>query len=283
VQADSLGGAADRDRIEPGALEEHVARLVPDLGVRPAHDPRERDAAGGVGDEQRVGPELPLLAVERLERLALGRPAHHDPFLGEQAQVEGVERVSQLEEHVVRDVDDDVDRPDAAGLEAGRHPGRSGPDAHVADDPRRVARTEIGRLDLDRRGAVHRLDVLLGADLREPQLAIEGHRQLPSDADVVHGVAPVGPDVYVEHGVVAVSDEIVDGEADRGQPLGDLGRALREVHVLAQPAQLELHRYCLRKRMSFSKNRWMLGTPYFSIAMRSMPPPNAKPCQRSGS
>ena len=44
-----------------------------------------------------------------------------------------------------------------------------------------------------------------------------------------------------------------------------------------------LHQNCSRKRRSFSNSRRRSGTPCFSIAMRSMPRPNAKPCTCSGS
>ena len=43
------------------------------------------------------------------------------------------------------------------------------------------------------------------------------------------------------------------------------------------------HQNCSRNRRSFSNSRRRSGTPCFSIARRSMPRPNAKPCTCSGS
>ncbi len=43
------------------------------------------------------------------------------------------------------------------------------------------------------------------------------------------------------------------------------------------------HQNCPRKRRSFSNRIRRSGTPCLSIASRSMPRPNAKPCTRSGS
>ena len=55
------------------------------------------------------------------------------------------------------------------------------------------------------------------------------------------------------------------------------------IAVLLQPGDGDPHQNCSRKRRSFSKNRRRSGTPCLSIAMRSMPRPNAKPCTCSGS
>ena len=43
------------------------------------------------------------------------------------------------------------------------------------------------------------------------------------------------------------------------------------------------HANCLRKRRSFSKNSRISSTPYLSMAIRSMPMPNAHPVTSSGS
>src|SRR5262249_30864809 len=52
---------------------------------------------------------------------------------------------------------------------------------------------------------------------------------------------------------------------------------------LANPAVRNFHANCPRKRRSFSKNSRMSSTPYLSMAMRSMPMPNAQPVTSSGS
>ena len=69
------------------------------------------------------------------------------------------------------------------------------------------------------------------------------------------------------------------------QALGDLLGRQAGVAVGAQPAQRDPHARpnCSRKRTSFSNSMRRSGTPWTSIAIRSMPMPNAKPCTRSGS
>src|SRR6185312_2545109 len=56
-----------------------------------------------------------------------------------------------------------------------------------------------------------------------------------------------------------------------------------EVDVLAQPADRDLHQNWPRTRRSFSQNARRSGRPWRSMAMRSMPKPNAKPCHSAGS
>ncbi len=72
-----------------------------------------------------------------------------------------------------------------------------------------------------------------------------------------------------------------------GRAQGEQGEQIRRrdprVAVLAQPGVRDLHRNCSRTLTSFSKNLRRSGTPCLSIAMRSIPIPNANPCTRSGS
>ena len=76
----------------------------------------------------------------------------------------------------------------------------------------------------------------------------------------------------------------LDLGAGQVEPLGELlGRQTR-VAVLAQPCVAgPSSPNCSRKRRSLSKNSRRSGTPWRSIAIRSMPMPNAKPWTCSGS
>ena len=73
--------------------------------------------------------------------LALARPAHDERPAGHAREVEGVARLAQLEHHVVREVDDVVDRAHAHELEPVAQPRRRGADRHVAARARRSGRT----------------------------------------------------------------------------------------------------------------------------------------------
>ena len=107
-----------------------------------------------------------------------------------------------------------------------------------------------------------------------------------ADVDLAHG-QPVGVRMRLrlEH---AADDEPVglahadaldprDLGAGEVEPLGDLGRREIGRAVLAQPRDRDPHPNCSRNGRSLSKKRRRSGTPCFSIAIRSMPIPNAKP------
>src|SRR5256885_2451616 len=67
------------------------------------------------------------------------------------------------------------------------------------------------------------------------------------------------------------------------EAVGGVLRRELQVDELAHPAVRNPHANCLKNRRSFSKKRRMSSTPYLSIAMRSMPMPNAQPVTCSGS
>ena len=85
-----------------------VAAETSDVGA--AHDPGDPQGPGRIGDEQRLRLELALDVIERLHPLALAREADDDPAVVDGRRVEHVDRLAELEHHVVADVDDVADR-----------------------------------------------------------------------------------------------------------------------------------------------------------------------------
>ena len=100
-----------------------VASVISDDGA--AHDPGDPEDRLRIGDEQRVGIELALDVIERLEALARPCQAHDDPPVVHGRGIEGVDRLAELQHHVVADVDDVADRPLAGGDEAHLDPIRA--------------------------------------------------------------------------------------------------------------------------------------------------------------
>ena len=84
---------------------------VGDLGDLAAHDPGDPGRAVVVADEDRLGVEGALDAVEGRHLLALAGGAHGQRPAGNLVEVEGVQRLRGEQHHVVGDVDDVVDRP----------------------------------------------------------------------------------------------------------------------------------------------------------------------------
>ena len=121
VHPQALGGLAHRPGVEPGALDQHVAGPRTDLAVLAAHDAGQGHRPRAVGDHQHVVGELALGAVQGGQDLARVRRADDDGRGravrdgADLVEVEAVERLAHLPQHVVGDVDHVVDRAQADG------------------------------------------------------------------------------------------------------------------------------------------------------------------------
>ena len=144
-----------------------MRRGLADLGLLAAHDPGERDRAVGVGDHEVVGDERALDAVERRQPLAGPGAADDDLRAVERREVEGVERVSEREHHVVRDVDDVRDRPLPRQEEARAQPLRRGRDRDVLEEPADVARAALEVVDPNRHVSLRAVSRGLSPDMSE--------------------------------------------------------------------------------------------------------------------
>ena len=110
-QPELLGRSIDAARLEARALERDARGARPDLGVGAAEDARDAERALLVGDDQDVRREQPVDTVECPQRLACPRATSHERLPLQLVRVVRVERLPELEHHVVRDVDGVVDRP----------------------------------------------------------------------------------------------------------------------------------------------------------------------------
>ena len=113
-------------RLEPGDLEHDRGRGVGDLGVEAAHHAAHADRhVVGVADQQVVGRERALGAVERRDRLAVAAQPDAEAAAPERVEIVCVVRLVELEHHVVADVDDVADRAHAGGGQPAGHPRRA--------------------------------------------------------------------------------------------------------------------------------------------------------------
>ena len=124
---------------EVRALDQHVGRRRVHLGLAAAHHAGQRDRALGVRDHQILGIELARLAVERRQLLARARAPHAHLAAAQLAQVEAVQRLAELEQHQVRDVDHDAAAAQPRGLELALEPVRRRAVAHAAHHARDIA------------------------------------------------------------------------------------------------------------------------------------------------
>ena len=119
AQRVALRRAPDRDRIEDGRLDDRRGGRLGHLAVGATHHPGEPDRALRIGDDQGLGRQRPLNVIERDDPLAFpGRP-DDDHAAGHGRGVEDVDRLAQLEHHVVARVDGVRDRAHARRRQAG--------------------------------------------------------------------------------------------------------------------------------------------------------------------
>ncbi len=241
------GRARDRDLVEVRSLHQHVRRGVADLGRRPTHDPGQAEHAaagscGRVGDQQVLGVQGTVDVVERREALARRGPAHHDRRR-DLGQVVRVERLPEVEHHVVRDVDRQRDGPHAGALEAVLHPGRRGRGrVDAAHDPRHEPVT--ARHAVDRRVVPHlhleavRRGRRLGAGGQAVvgELGARGVRVLARHAAVAERVPTVGGHVDLQDLLPEAEERdrvLAGGEVLGGEPVA--GQHQDAVVVVADP------------------------------------------------
>ena len=143
LEIQPLAGAPDRRGLEICALEHDALRAGRHLRPGAAHDAGDRLRPIAIGDDEHLGVERALDAVERGDGFA-GAPAPHpDLRSGEVRQIESMRRMADLHEHVVGQIDDRVDRPDAGRLQTPGHPGGRGADGDFGDGGR-IPRTGSG-------------------------------------------------------------------------------------------------------------------------------------------
>ncbi len=115
---------------------------------------------------------------------------------GEAFVIERVHRLTELEQHVIGDVDDIADGADAGGSQPVRQPLRGRADLYL-EHLGAVTRAEIG--SLDRHIERHRRSRLRHGDVRH----LDGQRpdrgRFARDADVAHAIGTVGSDLEVDH------------------------------------------------------------------------------------
>ncbi len=206
AHAEGAGRAAHGNTVEVGGFEKHHRRIADDLAVRAAHDARDADGLVLVADAEHVRREPALVAVERLDGLALARGAHDDVSALDAAEVKGVHRLAVFEHDVVRDIDDVVDRAHAAVAKPLAHPARGWRDLDVFHHARGVARAEAAVLNVD----IDELRDAAAAAVRlgrvQPEGAMERRARLAGETDDGKAVGAVRRDLKLDDGIVKAED-----------------------------------------------------------------------------
>ena len=212
-------GAVDGGAVEVGGFKEDHGGIAHDLAVGTAHDARYADGLVLVTDAEHRGGQLPLIAVQRLNGLALPGGTDDDVAALHAGEVKGVHGLAVFQHHIVGDVHDVVDGADAGVPQPFPHPRGRGLDLHVLHHPGSVPGAEVAVLNVD----VHQLrnGTAAALHLRGVQLqgTAKGGAGLPCKADNGQAVRPVGGDLKLHYMIVRADD---------------LGHIVAGLHILVQ-------------------------------------------------
>ncbi|KPX71946.1 Uncharacterized protein ALO35_05773 [Pseudomonas amygdali pv. lachrymans] len=140
VQAVGTRLASHRDGVEESTFQEDIASAGSHAAVLATHDPGDCQSTLVVGNDQSVGTQADFLTVEQNELLALLRHAHTNAAV-DFGQIESMQRLTQLEHHVVGDIDSGIDAAHVGTTQTLDHPQRSRTrQINVADDAAQVTR-----------------------------------------------------------------------------------------------------------------------------------------------
>ena len=212
-EVELTGAALDRGRTEERGLDEEVHRVIRHRVRRAAHDAGDRLRTVIIRDHAVVRGQVNGLAVQELNLLAFLRPARRHGA-GELIEVKEVSRTAELEEHVIRNIDESRNRTLTAALKPLRHPFRRlrlgvQPRDHAA----RITGAKVRGLNLHGMSRVSRHSGFM--DFRELQLSPRHGVDFTRDTGERKRVTAVRRDVQIHHDVVEVS-VLADIFADRG-------------------------------------------------------------------
>ena len=204
-------GAPDAPRFPGRRFEQDVAGLSTYLAVPAAHHAADAQGAGRVGDQDLVRPQLLFGAVERGQSFALvgetGDDAHRTAVgipigaLPQKVVVEGVVRLTDLEHHVVADVDHVADGPLPGEVQPVLHPVGRRPLFDAFDQQGDEARVQLRVLGCDLDPAVDRRTVHLKRVGRRHKVDAGERGDLAGSAHDRGAAGDVRDHVDVEHDI----------------------------------------------------------------------------------
>ena len=197
-----LGCSSYARTVKASRLKYNSSCIVHDAAVFAAHNACNSNRLVVVADGEHLVAQVVIHAVQSLDGLTVAGTADNNAAIGQALVVERMHRLAVLEHNIVGDINDVVDRTNAAGVQTLAHPRRSRLDLDILDNAGGVARAQVGVLDLDGHILV---DVVANAlDLRglDAERTVEGSRSLAGQTDHAQAVRAVGRDLKIGNPVV---------------------------------------------------------------------------------
>jgi hypothetical protein len=122
VQIQFASRTANRLHGKVRHFDEYAGRAVADFRSCSAHDAADRHWFFCIGNDAHVGLQFVFLVIDGFDFLAVLREPNNDAVPGQLVEVERVQRLSALHQHIISDVDDVVNRCDADCCQPIPHP-----------------------------------------------------------------------------------------------------------------------------------------------------------------
>ena len=215
AHTERLCGDTNGSAVEVRGLENDGPGVVHNLGVCAAHNACNSNRLVVVADGEHLVAQVVIYAVKGLDGLAVAGAADNDAAVGQALVVERMHRLAVLEHNIVGDINDVVDRTNAAGVQTLAHPRRRRLDLDILDNAGGVARAQVGVLDLDRHILVDVAADALDRGGLDAERTVEGCGGLTRQTDNAQAVRAVRGNLEVGNPVVQ-TEHLLDVLANRG-------------------------------------------------------------------
>ena len=215
THAERLCGDTNGSAVEVCGLENDGLGVVHNLGVCAAHNTRNSNRLVVVADGEHFITQIVIHAVQSLDGLTVAGTADNNAAIGQALVVERMHRLAVLEHNIVGDINDVVDRTNAAGVQTLAHPRRRRLDLDILDNAGGVARAQVGVLDLDGHILVDVVANALYFRGLDAERTVEGSRSLAGQTDHAQAVRAVGRNLKIGNPVVQ-TEHLLDVLANRG-------------------------------------------------------------------
>ena len=179
--------------------------------------------------------------IDRRELFAVDRPADDDPASAQLRQIKGMERLTALEHHVVRHVDDIVHALDAHRRQPVDEPLRARADPDAPDHAGRIEGAHVWRMDLDGHALGGPARAFERPRVGHVERAGEQQRRLPGHADVPEAIGAVARHLDIDGRIGPDRLGRLMIEPRHEEPLHERLRRRLNLHVIRQPVEGDDH------------------------------------------
>ena len=143
VLAKAAGGLADVIACKLGRFKQQLGGFRLDLAVQAAHNAGQGNRLFAIADDQVLGGQGKLLAVQRGDLLAVLGTAHNDLAAFQRVHIKGVHRLADFQHDIVGDIHHVGNAAQAAQGQLAAHPARRFTGGDVAHIVAQVARAQV--------------------------------------------------------------------------------------------------------------------------------------------